>query len=84
MDATEQVWGEAIRRLIAEDTAETPAEKARRIGVPLIPSPPTSVPRSPLDTIAVCGKCGLELKGIMGYCCPQSGCPTGLGSTSTL
>jgi hypothetical protein len=27
-----------------------------------------------------CSKCGLKLEGVMGYCCPNPGCPTGLGS----
>lgn len=56
---------------------ETPAEKARRIGVPLIepikPYPGTNA------TIAVCGKCGLEIKQVMGYCCPNADCPCGMG-----
>lgn len=26
-----------------------------------------------------CPKCGLKLEGVMGYCCPNAGCPTGLG-----
>jgi hypothetical protein len=26
-----------------------------------------------------CSKCGLKLDGVLGYCCPQAGCPTGLG-----
>ncbi len=26
-----------------------------------------------------CSKCGLEFSGPMGYCCPRTDCPTGLG-----
>lgn len=59
---------------------ETPEEKARRIGVPVFPDR-ARLPMPPHDpTIGVCGRCGLELKRVMGYCCPRSGCPTGLGS----
>ncbi len=49
---------------------ESPEEKARRIGVPLIPKLPPINP-----TIAVCGLCGIELKGIMMYSCNRTGCP---------
>jgi hypothetical protein len=33
-------------------------------------------PQQPANT---CPKCGLKLEGVMGYCCPNAGCPTGLG-----
>lgn len=26
-----------------------------------------------------CSKCGLEIKGVMGYVCPNMDCPTGMG-----
>jgi len=26
-----------------------------------------------------CSKCGMKLSGVMGYCCPNTDCPTGLG-----
>lgn len=29
--------------------------------------------------IPSCGKCGLRLGEVMGYVCPNAGCPTGLG-----
>lgn len=29
----------------------------------------------------VCTECGLRLEGVMGYCCPNPRCPTGLGPT---
>ena len=31
--------------------------------------------------LSTCSKCGLILDGIMGYCCPQPQCPTGLGGS---
>lgn len=50
-----------------------------------VPSPfpftPFTPPTTPWDT-KTCPKCGLELKGVMGYACPQPGCPTGLGGPS--
>lgn len=36
----------------------------------------------PFDEIPYMGKCslcGLDLSGVMGYCCPNLKCPTGLG-----
>jgi hypothetical protein len=63
---------------------ETPEQKAKRIGVPLIPknSRPYIVPMDdPNRTVSVCGECGLEIKQVMGYCCPKANCPTGLGSS---
>lgn len=56
---------------------ESPADKAKRIGVPVIE--PISPYPKPNDTVAVCGKCGLELKQVMGYCCPNADCPCGMG-----
>lgn len=55
-----------------------------------------SIPKSPWDVVEPqipdhefpkfeikpeCSKCGLKLEKVMGYCCPQSQCPCGLGST---
>ncbi len=64
---------------------ETPREKADRLGVPLIESFP-SIPRPgspPYDpVVSVCGKCGLELRQVMGYVCSKPGCPTGLGGAT--
>lgn len=58
-------------------TTETPAEKARRLGVPLKtrPIPLAVIPGDPNPVIAVCGDCGKELRRIMGYRCPQPKCP---------
>ncbi len=44
---------------------------------PIQPDPFPSQP-TPWNT-KNCSLCGLELKGVMGYVCPQPGCPTGLG-----
>lgn len=47
--------------------------------IPVIPPLPKEPPCDPNPTVAVCGECGLELKGVMGYYCSHPRCPTGLG-----
>lgn len=52
--------------------------------VPSAPySPMPSLPINPLPepywNTKQCPKCGLKLEGAMGYYCPHSQCPTGLG-----
>ncbi len=55
---------------------ETPEEKAKRLGVRLIPMHPKTSPLTPFNPVfAVCGKCGLELTMVMGYVCPHGDCP---------
>lgn len=44
---------------------------------PTIPAPPS--PWNPQAEKQHCGKCGIELNTVMGYCCPHSNCPCGLG-----
>lgn len=61
---------------------ETPEQKAKRLGVRLIPKREVIAPTAPYDpnpTVAVCGQCGLEVKNVMGYYCPRQNCPAGLG-----
>lgn len=54
----------------------TPEEKAKQLGVPVIPPLPNVTPDpSPNPTVAVCGKCGIELKQVMHFACPHSDCP---------
>ena len=61
----------------AGDIKETPAEKAKRIGVPLIPAKqrPFRDPFPHNGTVSVCGECGMEMKRVMGFVCPRSNCP---------
>lgn len=72
-------WGDSNP---VEDTIE---EKAKRLGVPVIPPlKPTEplVPSDPINpnpVVAICGECGLELHQTMGYVCTNPRCPTGLG-----
>lgn len=62
---------------------ETPEERARRIGVPLVPRRPET-PVSPDPIVGVCGECGLELRRVMMYSCPNGRCPCGLGPTAVM
>lgn len=41
---------------------------------PMVPTSPWIHPQP-----ITCGKCGLKLDGVMGYSCPDIGCPAGLG-----
>lgn len=56
--------------------------------MPQIPQvdPSKAKPMVPLVPVwsTDCPKCGLECKGVMGYCCPDNKCPMGLGSAGTL
>jgi hypothetical protein len=57
-------------------------EKADALGVPLIPVKDNWGKKPvPYDNpiIAVCGKCGIELRQIMHFACGHSDCPAGLG-----
>ena len=40
--------------------------------------PPIPVPFYSKPT---CQKCGINLEGVMGYVCPHSDCPCGMGGT---
>lgn len=67
--------------VFTEIQRETPAEKAKRIGVPVVaPLPIGKNPQSPNPIMAICGKCGIELHRVMGYVCQHGDCPTGLAS----
>jgi len=37
------------------------------------------IPFDEIPNIDKCSLCGLDLSGVMGYCCPNLKCPTGLG-----
>lgn len=43
-----------------------------------LPAPLPPTPNTWFDP-KTCPKCGLKLEGVMGYCCPQPYCPTGMG-----
>lgn len=56
-------------------THETPAEKAKRIGVPLIPARPKPSQPEYDPVISVCGACGMEMRRVMAYSCARADCP---------
>jgi hypothetical protein len=58
-------------------STKTPEDKAKELGVPMIPPLPETKPQTDPNNpiIAICGKCGLELKKIMHYVCPDLNCP---------
>jgi len=69
---------QSIKQRLAE--LERQVEELRR-PQPLPYSPPP-VPSRPYEwRDSNCPKCGIKLSGVMGYCCPRSGCPTGLGGS---
>ena len=56
---------------------ETPEEKAKRLGVNLIPeTQPWPIPTGHNPIVAVCGKCGREIKEVDFYACGSDNCPT--------
>ena len=59
----------------------TPEEKAKKLGVPLLPKiePWIKPTNNPNPIIYVCGECGLEVYKIMYYSCPNNNCPYRLG-----
>jgi hypothetical protein len=53
------------------------AEKAKRLGVPVIPKK-ESKPIAPTETnpvVSICGQCGMEMRAVMHYSCSRSDCP---------
>lgn len=50
----------------------------RKIPVLTEPAYPAPQPSTP-GWFGNCPTCGLKLNQVMGYCCPNPGCPTGLG-----
>lgn len=44
-----------------------------------MPTIPPFKPSEPVFFDNLCPKCDIKLEGVMGYCCPQPKCPTGLG-----
>ena len=55
--------------------SKTIEDRARELGVPVIQPLPEPRPIEINPTVAICGKCGLELKQVMGYVCSDSNCP---------
>lgn len=66
------------------ERGETPEERARRLGVPLVPRRPRPGPVPHDFVVAVCGECGLKLRRTMHYSCRNADCPTGLGPLASI
>lgn len=61
-----------------QETLEDRIQKrSRELGVPVIPKKDPLVPPTDPEqqVVAICGKCGLELKRVMLYSCNQTDCP---------
>jgi len=57
---------------------ESIEDKARRIGVPIIPKLPERPEKKPIDNnpvVAICGECGRNCHVIEWYYCSKQNCP---------
>lgn len=79
-----RVWDQREDLHSLRRAAETPEEKARRIGVPVVPRRPPRPPVNPDPILAVCGECGVEIRRVMMYSCQNGNCPCGLGPTAVM
>lgn len=57
------------------------AERARKIGVPVLPARPVERPAEENPVVAVCGACGIDIHKIMWMACNKAGCPLSSGTT---
>jgi len=74
MDPVKGPWQREI-----EERLKKLEQERQQIPMPLpvpFPDPPQYPPQKPQ-----CSKCGLQLHDVMGYVCPRTDCPTGLGPT---
>lgn len=60
-----------------ERTATLPSGKV----VPVIPPLPEPEPGFNDDTVAVCGQCGIHIKKVMHFSCPDPRCPVQMKPT---
>ena len=56
------------------------AERARKIGVPVLPPRPTDRPAEENPVVGVCGVCGIEVRKVMWMACTKAGCPLASGT----
>jgi hypothetical protein len=50
-------------------------ERAKRLGVPVVPKLPMQKPYDPNPVVAICGECGRDIHMMEGYCCGRNNCP---------
>lgn len=55
--------------------SESPQEKARRLGVPVIPPREKQPTPDSNPVVSVCGECGVEMRRIMHIACGRERCP---------
>ena len=77
---------EYINSMETEDSLEQSWEDFKKaIDELKLPAPTWPVTPIKQSTPSACPKCGLRLdQGPLGYCCPISQCPTGLGGSWSL
>lgn len=61
--------------VIGNHPVETTEDKARRIGVPLIPRLPPDRRYETNPVVSVCGECGMEIRLNSSYSCGNTRCP---------
>lgn len=61
----------------SQDADLTPEEKAKKLGVKLIPKIPEEQRKQldPNPPVGVCGECGITLHKVMHYVCNKAECP---------
>lgn len=57
------------------------AERARKIGVPVLPGRPTERMPEENPIVGVCGVCGIDVRKVMWMACNKAGCPLASGTT---
>lgn len=61
---------------VTESSSNDLDERARRMGVPVIPKlPPELPPRGPNPVVAICGECGADIHQNSSFVCPNRRCP---------
>lgn len=69
----------ALQKAVKSQTRaiETPAETARRLGVPLVPAQPEAPNSFPEHNpvVAICGQCGHECRRMSFFRCQNYPCP---------
>ena len=56
------------------------AERARKIGVPVLPPRRADRPAEENPVVAVCGACGIDVRKVMWMACNKAECPLSSGT----
>jgi hypothetical protein len=76
MNKTER--NQAIEK-IQSDVEEIKRDVAQILQLLLKKDKPNTIPLDPYFGVTKCIKCGMEVKGVMGYVCTDTHCPSGRG-----